>query len=61
MPRKKKDYANVGIKMAKTVSDKLDKYCEESGMSKTAVIERAVNRYIDADKEYVVSSEGKIT
>lgn len=47
MARKKKEYANVGIKMEKSVSDKLDKYCEESGMSKTAVIERAVKSYIE--------------
>ena len=56
MPRKKKDYANVGIKMAKAVSDKLDKYCEESGMSKTAVIERAVKRYIEVDMQKIESN-----
>lgn len=50
MARKKKEYANVGIKMEKSVSDQLDKYCEESGMSKTAVIERAVRSYIKAEK-----------
>ena len=50
MARKKKEYANVGIKMEKSVSDKLDKYCEESGMSKTAVIERAVKSYINAEE-----------
>ncbi len=49
MARKKKEYANIGIKMEKSVADKLDKYCEESGMSKTAVIERAVRSYIKAE------------
>lgn len=49
MARKKKEYANVGIKMEKSVSEQLDKYCEESGMSKTAVIERAVRFYIKAE------------
>ncbi len=48
MARKKKEYANVGIKMEKSVSDKLDKYCEDTGMSKTAVIERAVKNYIES-------------
>ncbi len=51
MARKKKDYANVGIKMEKSVSDRLDKYCDESGMSKTAVIERAVKSYIENNEK----------
>lgn len=56
MARKKKEYANVGIKMEKSVSDKLDKYCEESGMSKTAVIERAVRSYIEKDSNREMQS-----
>ncbi len=52
MARKKKEYANIGIKMEKSVADKLDKYCEESGMSKTAVIERAVRSYIKAEDKW---------
>lgn len=49
MARKKKEYANVGIKMDANVSELLEQYCLDSGMSKTAVIERAVKRYIEAD------------
>ena len=49
MARKKKEYTNVGIKMEKSVSEQLEKYCEDTGMSKTAVIERAVRFYIKAE------------
>lgn len=45
MSRKKKEYINVGIKMDAKVSEILEAYCDEKGMTKTAVIERAVLKY----------------
>ena len=51
MARKKKEYANVGIKMDANVSELLEQYCLDSGMSKTAVIERAVKRYIESEQK----------
>ena len=45
MSRKKKEYINVGIKMDAKVSEILETYCNDKGMTKTAVIERAVMQY----------------
>ena len=46
MPRKKKEYSTVSIKMDKEVFELMDAYCEDTGVPKTAVIERAVSKYI---------------
>ncbi len=45
MSRKKKEYTNVGIKMDKKVFEILEAYCNDKGMTKTAVLERAVLNY----------------
>lgn len=47
MPRQKKEYVPVSVKMEKTVFERLQSYSEESGVPKTTVIERAVKDYID--------------
>ncbi len=51
MPRQKKEYSPVSIKMDKAVYNELNIYCEESGVPKTTVIERAVTRYIEKQHE----------
>ena len=35
MPRQKKDAKILNIKLAKEISDQLEQFCEESGISKT--------------------------
>lgn len=50
MSRKKKDYINVGIKMDTKVSAILEAYCCDKGMTKTAVIERAVLKYCNENE-----------
>ena len=50
MSRKKKEYIHVGIKMDAKVSEILEAYCNEKGMTKTAVIERAVLKYCSENK-----------
>ena len=47
MPRQKKEYSPVSIKMDKDVFDRLNAYSDESGVPKTTVIERAVIKYIE--------------
>ncbi|MDI9242945.1 hypothetical protein [Fusibacillus kribbianus] len=44
MPRPKKEYTHLNIKLDKEVSDILDAYCEETGATKTAAVEIAVKR-----------------
>lgn len=50
MPRQKKEYSPVSIKMEKTVFERLQSYSEESGVPKTTVIERAILEYINEKK-----------
>lgn len=40
MPRQKKDEKILNIKLAKEISDQLEQFCEESGISKTVATEK---------------------
>lgn len=48
MPRPKKDAKILNIKLIKTVSDQLERFCEETGMSKTTAIEKILAQYFDS-------------
>jgi len=45
MPRPKKDSKVLNIKLAKEVSDQLEMFCEESGMTKTVATEKILSNY----------------
>ncbi len=47
MTKEKKKYKAVTIRMDAGVAERLEKYCEQSGQSKTVAIERAVDKFID--------------
>ena len=47
MPRIKKDYCPFSSRMDKPTFERLNKFGNESGQSKTVAIERAINMYID--------------
>ena len=47
MSRPLKDYTPICVKMDNKAHDKLLEFCKETGMSKTATIEKAVEKYID--------------
>ena len=53
MPREKKEAKNFACKFDKTIFDKLEDFCKLSGMSKTNVVERAVEIYIAENMELV--------
>lgn len=40
MPRQKKDAKILNIKLAREISDQLEQFCEESGISKTVATEK---------------------
>lgn len=40
MPRQKKDAKILNIKLAREISNQLEQFCEESGISKTVAIEK---------------------
>lgn len=51
MPRAKKEYRPFSIRMASNIYDRMDKYCEDTGVPKTAMIERAISMYLDNYEE----------
>ena len=60
MPRAKKESENFSCKLAAEIYKKLEEYCQVSGLSKTAVVERAVDRYVDENLETMKEiAEGK--
>ena len=47
MPRQKKDAKILNIKLAREISDRLEQFCEESGMSKTIATEKILSKYFE--------------
>lgn len=47
MPRQKKDAKILNIKLAKQISDQLEQFCEESGISKTVATEKILSKYFE--------------
>ena len=47
MPRQKKDAKILNIKLAKEISDQLEQFCEELGMSKTVATEKILSKYFE--------------
>lgn len=47
MARAKKDGRYVNYYIERKVYEKLEKYCEEVGQTKTVAIERILTRYLD--------------
>lgn len=47
MARANKEYKNLNCKIDKEVSDKLEKFIEDTKMSKTATVERALTEFIE--------------
>lgn len=48
MPRSRKDARILNIKLASDVYDRLDIFCEETGMTKTKAVEKILNQYFDS-------------
>ena len=47
MPRQKKDAKILNIKLAREISDQLEQFCEESGISKTVPTEKILSKYFE--------------
>lgn len=62
MPRQKKDYKMLNMKVASDVMDRFNTYCEEVGQTKTLAFERIVTEHInqyDKDKMLLRSMKEK--
>lgn len=53
MSRDKKDAKNFACKFDREIFEKLEEFCALSGQSKTAVVERAVKKYIEENLEMI--------
>lgn len=51
MPRERKDSKNFACKFDRAIFEKLEEFCELSGQNKTAVVERAVQKYLEENLE----------
>lgn len=47
MPRQKKDAKILNIKLAREISNQLEQFCEESGISKTVATEKVLSKYFE--------------
>lgn len=44
MPKPKKDWKALNIKIQSEVYEELEKYCEDTGLSKTVAVERILSK-----------------
>ena len=56
MPRSKKDAKVLNIKLATPIYIKLQKFCDESGISKTTATEKILGRFFE---EYIKKPESE--
>ena len=47
MPQHKKDYKLLNCKLEKPIADMLDKFIEDTGLSKTVTVEKALKAYLE--------------
>lgn len=55
MPRPKKDYRLFNVRLAEDVCAQMDRFCKETGITKTAAVENILrkyfNEYFDRDED----------
>ena len=60
MPRPKKDYILLNMKVESSVMKRFQEYCEQMGQTKTTAFERIVTNYLDEfDEEQKLINELK--
>lgn len=50
MAKQNKDWKALNIKLDRTVYEQLEKYCEETGLSKTVAVERILSKAFTKNK-----------
>ena len=46
MAKQRKDYKNINCKIEKSIVDKLEKMCDKTKLTKTAIVENALLMYM---------------
>lgn len=57
MPRKRKDGHYINYYIDREIYERLEKYCEVSGQTKTVAIERILKQYFDSENIQLKSSD----
>ena len=57
MPRDRKDYRSLNIRMDSKVHEERDRYCEKTNNAKTAIVEKAVEDFIKAETKAAMERE----
>ena len=63
MSRQKKDYECLNIHLAKDISERLRKHCAETGISKTAIVEKLIKKFLndyDTQREIIRQYHSRI-
>ena len=47
MPRCKKDYKNLNIKLDRRISEQFEIYCDKMGQTKTTALERILQKFLE--------------
>ena len=47
MPRPKKDYQSLNVKLDSAIMERFKKYCDIMGQTKTMALERILTRHLD--------------
>lgn len=47
MPRPRKDYKPLNVKLDSTIMSRFEQYCDTMGQTKTTALERILLRYMD--------------
>lgn len=47
MPRQKKDAKILNIKLASSVNEQLEQFCEETGLNKTTATEKIMEKFFE--------------
>lgn len=52
MARQKKDSVPVSLLMEKNLAKELERYCKETRLTKTAAIEKAIQKMLEKEKRF---------
>ena len=57
--QRKKDGVFLNVKLQRSIRERLDRFAEATGYSFTAIVEKAHNRYLDAEGDSAGISPGQ--
>ena len=59
MPRPKKDYQSLNVKLDSTIMERFKKYCDIMGQTKTTALERILQKHLDDFERNEESAKGE--